>query len=92
MQTLSSLITIYLETIEFEKKLSPHTIKAYRIDLQQFSEFSKNILADKDKLGQYIKYLNQHFSPRTVKRKLASVRAFYHELEVNEMLEEDPFD
>lgn len=92
MQTLSSLITIYLETIMFEKKLSPHTIKAYRIDLQQFSEFSKNILADKDKLGQYIKYLNQHFSPRTVKRKLASVRAFYHELEINEMLEANPFD
>ena len=32
MQTLSSLITGYLETDEYEKQLSPDTIKAYRIE------------------------------------------------------------
>ena len=36
MQTLSSLIAGYLETDEYEKQLSPDTIKAYRIDLRQF--------------------------------------------------------
>ena len=91
MRTLSSLIADYLETGEYEKQLSPDTIKAYRIDLQQFIDFTEDTWADKDTLNQYIKYLNQHFAPRSVKRKLASVRAFYHEMEMSGELEENPF-
>lgn len=91
MQSLSSLIATYLETGQYEKQLSPDTIKAYRIDLHQFSNFTKGVWADKDMLGQYIKHLNQHFAPRSVKRKLASVRAFYHEMELSGELEENPF-
>ena len=45
-----------------------------------------------DILSQYIKYLNSQFAPRTAKRKIASVRAFYRELEFNERLEHNPFD
>ncbi len=92
MQTLSSLIAHYLETGEYEKQLSPDTIKAYRIDLYQFAHFTEGMWADKDTLNQYIKYLNQHFAPRSVKRKLASVRAFYHEMELTGKLNENPFD
>ena len=92
MRTLSSLIASYLETGEYEKQLSPDTIKAYRIDLRQFVDFTEGAWADKDMLNQYIKYLNQHFAPRSVKRKLASIRAFYHEMEISGELEENPFD
>lgn len=92
MKTLSSLITDYLETGEYEKKLAPDTIKAYRIDLQQFAAFTKDLWADSDALNQYIKYLNQQFAPRSAKRKLASVRAFYHEMEICGELEVNPFD
>ena len=91
MRTLSSLIADYLETGEYEKQLSPDTIKAYRIDLLQFVDFTEDTWAGKDTLNQYIKYLNQHFAPRSVKRKLASVRAFYHEMEMSGELEENPF-
>ena len=69
MQVLSSLIANYLETGQYEKQLSPNTIKAYRIDLQQFSDFTKGVWADKDVLERYIKHLNRHFAPRSVKRK-----------------------
>lgn len=92
MQTLSSLIAGYLETDEYEKQLSPDTIKAYRIDLRQFLDFTGGEWADKDVLNQYIKHLNQHFAPRSAKRKLASIRAFYHEMEMCGKLEENPFD
>ncbi len=92
MQTLSSLIANYLETGEYEKQLSADTIKAYRIDLRQFLDFTGGVWADKDMLNQYIKYLNQHFAPRSVKRKLASIRAFYHEMELCGELAENPFD
>lgn len=92
MRTLSSLIADYLETGKYEKQLSPDTVKAYRIDLRQFLEFTKGMWADKDMLNQYIKYLNQHFAPRSAKRKLASIRAFYHEMEICGELVENPFD
>ena len=92
MRTLSSLIADYLETGEYEKRLSPDTIKAYRIDLRQFVDFTEDAWADKDTLNQYIKYLNQHFAPRSVKRKLASVRAFYREMEISGEIKENPFD
>ena len=88
MQVLSPLIANYLETGQYEKQLSPDTIKAYRIDLRQFSDFTKGVWADKDMLDRYIKYLNQQFAPRSVKRKLASVRAFYHEMEISGELAE----
>lgn len=91
MQSLSSLIAKYLETGQYEKQLSPDTVKAYRIDLQQFLDFSKGMWADKDMLDRYIKHLNQFFAPRSVKRKLSSVRAFYHEMELCGELEENPF-
>lgn len=91
MQILSALIAGYLETGEYEKQLSPDTIKAYRIDLRQFLDFTGGEWADRNMLNQYIKYLNQHFAPRSAKRKLASVRAFYHEMEICGELGENPF-
>ena len=91
MQTLSQSIVQYLEMCHYERNLSADTLKAYRIDLRQFSEFTKGEWADRDMLNRYIKHLNVCFSPRSVKRKLASVRAFYHELEYNGTLEESPF-
>lgn len=91
MQSLSSLITDYLDMNEYEKKLSPDTIKAYRIDLWQFSKFTEGKLADKSMLNEYIRHLNQNFAPRSAKRKLASIRAFYHEMEMCGELNENPF-
>lgn len=91
MQMRSELIADYLETGKYEKQLSPDTIKAYRIDLRQFWDFTGGEWADRNMLNQYIKYLNQHFAPRSAKRKLASVRAFYHEMEICGELGENPF-
>lgn len=92
MKTLSKSIADYLETGEYERKLSSGTIKAYRIDLQQFAVFVNWIWPDRNLLSSYVKYLNQNFAPRSVKRKIASIRAFYHELKLDGTLEESPFD
>lgn len=92
MQKLSDLINQYLETAEFGKKLSPDTIKAYRIDLEQFLKFSNGENVDKNMLNQYVKHLNQSFAPRSVKRKLASIRAFYREIEAEDLIDENPFE
>lgn len=92
MQNLSSWIDAYLEVCEYEKNLSPDTVKAYRIDLKQFLTFTDENSVDLELLNRYIKHLNQTFSPRSVKRKLASIRAFFHELEMNGTLLENPFE
>ena len=92
METLPYLVQQYLETAEYEKKLSPHTVKAYRIDLSQFITFSKGKMMNRELLSQYIKHLNEHFSPRSVKRKIASVRAFYRALEENRQINDNIFE
>ncbi len=89
--SLELQIQKYLDTCEFERELSSHTLKAYRIDLIQFLSFSKGHMVNRELLGQYIKHLNQHFSPRSVKRKIASVRAFFSALEEDEEIEDNPF-
>ena len=83
MEHLSAWIDPYLEMCEYEKNLSPDTLKAYRIDLKQFFTFANQDMVDLNLINQYIKYLNQNFSPRSVKRKLASIRAFFHEMEMS---------
>lgn len=92
MKALPKSIADYLDAGKYERKLSSDTLKAYRIDLRQFSEFVNGKWPDRDLLISYIKYLNQNFAPRSVKRKLASIRAFYHELELDGTLDESPFD
>lgn len=89
---LSELIEDYLETISYEKKLSKNTVKAYRIDLRQFADYTKGAPADRNLLAKYVQHLNRSFTPRSVKRKLASIRAFYNELSENELIDINPFD
>ena len=91
MQSLSALIDEYLENCRYKKKLSAHTLKAYTIDLQQFLGFANGPWMAKETIALYIKHLNQSFAPRSVKRKLASVRAFFYDLEANEILTVNPF-
>ncbi len=92
METLSELAAWYLERAEREENLSPDTLKAYRIDLDQFLAFVGGGEVDKALLSRYVQRLNQTFAPRSVKRKLASVHAFYQTLLENELLEHSPFE
>lgn len=92
MQTLSFCVEWFLDLCEKEKKLSPHTLKAYRTDLWQFLAFAKDTVVDKALLNSYMKYLNTHFSPRSAKRKIASVHTFYQALCENDYLESSPFE
>ena len=79
MEKMTEAIARYLEDCELGRKLSASTVKAYRIDLLQFSRFTGGAWGDRELLNRYVKHLNQAFAPRSVKRKLASVRAFYQE-------------
>jgi site-specific recombinase XerD len=91
MTTLKETITDYLAYCEYQKKLSAKSIKAYTIDLEQLKRHtgSENIPV-KTEISTYITQLHKTYSPRTVKRKIASVRAFLNYLEFEEILSENP--
>ena len=92
MNNLEALIECYSDICQYEKKLSQDTLKAYRTDLAQFRAFVGGAEVSRDLLSQYIKYLNNSFAPRSVKRKLASLRAFYRLMETREAISQNPFE
>lgn len=94
MNTLSRYITEYLSYCEYRKRLNFKTLKAYRIDLNQYSAFCNNSLdvLSKNAIDLYITELHKHYKPKSVKRKIASLKAFFHYLEYTEFLMQNPFD
>ena len=82
----------YLNYCQYQKRLTGKTLKAYRIDLNQFYTYMqfKNLKNKKD-ISVYIQQLHTTYKPRTVKRKIAAIKAFYTYLEKQDFLKENPF-
>lgn len=94
MNTTKECIENYLEYCTSQKCLDAKTLKAYHIDLRQFSEQNPcNTIAKitSDSLEQYIAHLHRHYKPKTAKRKIASVKALFHYLEYREIIDNNPF-
>ncbi len=93
MNTLKDYVAEYIEYCEYRKRLDRKTLKAYRIDLKQYAEYLQNIseFHFKDNLDKYITHLHKQYKPKTVKRKIASLKAFFHYLEYKEIISENPF-
>ncbi|MDE7478711.1 MAG: tyrosine-type recombinase/integrase [Lachnospiraceae bacterium] len=94
MNDLQTQITNYLEYCQNQKRLDSKTLRAYRIDLTQFfnhiqtagiSEITPEILE------KFIAELHQKYKPKTVKRKIASLKALFHYFEYRELIERNPF-
>lgn len=81
----------YLEYCEFRKELDWNTLKAYRIDLKQFFEFTQEDMPEKNKIENYITELHKKYKQKTIKRKIASIKAYYNYLEECEIIEDSPF-
>jgi integrase/recombinase XerD len=76
---------------EYQKKLNTKTIKAYTIDLEQFRRYTHTEgIPIKTEITAYITHLHKNYSPRTVNRKIASIRAFFNCLEFEEIVDENP--
>lgn len=81
-----------------EKNLSAHTLKAYELDLNQFIRFiSVNGKAfdirkiDKQKLREYLQRLQETGKVKTVKRKVATLKALFNYLEFEDKIAVSPF-
>ena len=93
MKNLNTYTTDYIEYCEYRKRLDPKTLKAYRIDLRQYEKFCSDQpdFFSKNTVDEYITILHRHFKPKTVKRKIASLKAFFHHMEYKEFVKENPF-
>ncbi len=88
----------FIEYLSFEKKYSPHTIRAYNDDLNSFQTFCK-ITFDSEKLTDVnysqirswiVKMVNENISNRTVNRKISSLKSFYKFLVKTKQIKESP--
>ncbi|MDD6628211.1 MAG: tyrosine-type recombinase/integrase [Lachnospiraceae bacterium] len=94
MDNLQTLVKDYLEFCSTQKCLDEKTLKAYRIDLRQFSEqicTTKVSEINSAILEKYIAMLHQYYQPKTAKRKIASLKAFFHFLEYKDLIKQNPF-
>lgn len=94
MNNLQLLISNYLEYCKTQKRLDEKTLKAYIIDLKQFPTLTscKEItMITPNTLETHIAQLHQQYKPKTVKRKIASLKAFFHYLEYKDIIEHNPF-
>lgn len=94
MNNLQTIITNYLDFCQYQKRLDAKTIRAYKIDLKQFSsmiyidEISKITI---EILEHFITTLHKTYKPKTVKRKIASIKAFFRYMEYKNYIEVNPF-
>lgn len=95
MNTLNDYIQTYLEHCKYRKRLDAKTLKAYTIDLKQYtnycSSFPTTDYYSRNTMEQFITFLHKQYKPKTVKRKIASLKAFFHYLEYIEVLSVNPF-
>ncbi|EOS41669.1 hypothetical protein C809_04104 [Lachnospiraceae bacterium MD335] len=94
MNNLQTHMKNYLEYCTAQKRLDEKTLKAYQIDLRQFSEqvsATEIALITTDMIETYIARLHNLYKPKTAKRKIASLKAFFHYLEYKDLIEKNPF-
>lgn len=92
MFALKDEIASYLERCSTVRRLSGHTLAAYRADLYQFaSHVPEGATAAPSEMREALKRIagEQRYAPATVRRKIAAVRAFLRS--ADEALEREIF-
>jgi integrase/recombinase XerC len=89
----------FLNYITQEKRFSQHTIKAYKSDLIEFSDYSHqsyNVsiqnVSHKIVRSWFAQMMEAGFKPSTIHRKSSSLKSFFKFLTVRFMLEKNPMD
>ena len=90
-------INDFLQYLEQEKRMSPHTVSNYRRDLQRFVTFCQQIdltlwsTINSQHIRQFIAQLHhQDLSGRSIQRSLSAIRSFYRFLIKQQRVENNP--
>ncbi|WP_462254391.1 tyrosine-type recombinase/integrase [Ekhidna sp.] len=92
------MVETFLKYLSFEKRYSKHTVEAYRKDLLQFSDFlSSDFEIDSIEeakhpqiRGWIVTLMDNGISPKSVNRKIATLKSFYKFLLGREYIEANP--
>jgi integrase/recombinase XerC len=92
------MIDSFLKYLQFEKRVSPHTVVAYQSDLNQLDQFLKHNFPDSQiQLADYgvlrawlVALVEAGIEPVSVNRKIASLRTFYKFLLRQDLITKDP--
>ena len=88
----------FIEYIQYNKRYSPHTVAAYRKDIEQFTEFLKTKFG-KDNLAEadykmirlwLADMMEQKITARSVNRKISTLKSLYKYLLKEEVINENP--
>lgn len=81
---------LFLNYCQARKKLDHKTVKAYKTDLNQFIKFCDNNFS-KETLYRYVEIMHEQYKPKTVRRKIATLKAFTHFLLIEDHIDQNPF-
>ena len=91
------LLTLFKDYLDIEKRYSHHTTVSYIDDIYSLIHF-----LDKEQFGDlatvssriarfYTTTLHEHYSPKSISRKISSLRSFYNYLNREGLVKENPF-
>jgi len=88
----------FIQYIKFEKRYSPHTAEAYRSDLDQFLVFlhyPDEVSHPSEVTHHHIRnwmveLMNQNLTPRSINRKIATLRKYFKFLVAEEVISINP--
>lgn len=93
---MAELVDGFCDVLRFERNASVHTVRAYRIDLEDFCRWSARedvdpLTATHRQLRRYLGELDRaQYSRTTINRRLSALRGFYRWLNVTGRTDEDP--
>lgn len=97
MKTIHDAMKAFLFHCRYEKKLSPKTMKAYELDCRQFvafidsGKYDKELAKlDKHSIKSYLHHL-ESAKPKTLRRKVATLKAMFNFLEFEDEILINPF-
>ena len=92
-ENIEKIVQGYLNHCRYEKGLDAKTLKAYKTDIAQLINYANRTGGgySKECLQTYIASLHANYAVKSVKRKIASLKAFFSYLEYEEILRTNPF-
>lgn len=93
-EVLTDSVALYLARCRGEKRLDQKTVKAYCCDIEQFLVWLEEGIREfsRASMREYMVYLNARYAASTVRRKLASLRAWATWMRREDFMAASPFD
>ena len=92
------MLSSFINYLRYEKRYSPHTLRSYSTDIQQFQEYILEqyeletiLLAEHMHVRSWVvRLLEEKTSPRSVNRKISALKSYFRFLMKSGKIDKDP--